>query len=75
MGRSYLAYGFGIISAYPAASLPVFLPVSIALIAIFPVTMIWADAVIYKHILKAQETGVVILEAAYSWQPCPCCCQ
>ena len=59
-----LAYGFGIISAYPAASLPVFLPVSIALIAIFPVTMIWAGYVIYKHILKAQETGVAILEAA-----------
>lgn len=63
-GGLIIAYGVGIMSAYPAASLPIFLPVSIALIAIFPIIMIWAGYAVYKHILKAQETGVAILEAA-----------
>jgi len=63
-GGLIIAYGIGIISAYPATSLPIFLPVSIALISIFPIIMIWAGYAVYKHILKAQETGIAILEAA-----------
>ena len=63
-GGLIISYGTGIISAYPAENIPVFLPVSIALIAIFPIIMIWVGYVVYKHILKMQETGTAILEAA-----------
>lgn len=63
-GGLIVSYGIGLVSYYPAHIVPLFLPLSLAVICIFPMAMIWSAYVIYQHILHAQETGSAVLEAA-----------
>lgn len=60
-----LSYGIGVFSVYPTlSSIPVFLPLSLLIMCVFPVALLVGGYIIYEHILKAQQTGTAILDAA-----------
>ena len=59
-----LAYGLGMAQSVFVGGIPLFAYASLAIIALFPVAMIWGGYFIYTRILLAQQTGNAILEAA-----------